>query len=256
VNMNTQTSSTKNADPRKTLMLAAAFWAGAVGVGATLHASQDKEFKDFAETIPSFNQMHNEAVAYDYLRVAEIGANIEINDVFLDAKLQNMQYRLQPMLEDMIQDRPGVYESTITEVIQEAQAEAKAGLWSQEALNAYADATTQMDIRISNMGHAAIENITMTENVTHFEADRMAAVAFSYTLADMAGVPKENVDDSLRAIAEKHQEQFVNLNTPLRNVMEVNTPEQPEDAIMVSNPFTTPEIEQVQLVRDDTPQNG
>jgi hypothetical protein len=247
MNMDVQKSSSKPANPKNTLMLGAAFWVGTLGVVSTFEGGQDKEFKDFAAEIPSFNQMHNEAVAYDFIRVAEIGANIEIDDAHLDGKLRSMQYRLDPMLNDMKHDYPGVYDSTIEEVRQEAQAEARAGLWSQEALSAYADATTSMDIRISNAGHAAIDSITKSENVTHFEADRMAAVSFAYALADMSGAPKQNVDDNLRVIAEKHQEQFAELYTPLQTVMSVNSPEQPDNSIMVSNPFPATEIEQASL---------
>lgn len=251
MNMDMQGQTTKEADPKKTLMLSAAFWVGSLGVLGALQAGQDQDFKDFSESIPSFNQMHNEAVAYDYLRVAEIGANIEINDVFLDAKLQNMQYRLQPMIVDMIQENPGVYEGTIAEVLQDAQAEAKAGLWSQETLNAYADATLQMDIRISNMGHAAIEKITKSENMTHFEADRMAAVTFGYTLADMSGAPDGDIEDGLRKIAERHQEDFASLSTPLRNIMAAQAPTHPTGTVRVSNPFETPKVENA-VYREDT----
>lgn len=234
----------------KPMVFGVGVWAITGAISMSFAQMRDPDFKYLAQDTPSFQQMHNEAVAYDYIRVAEIGANIDINDVFLDSKLQNMQTRLNFMLDEMITDHPEVYEDTIFEVMQEARREAKSGLWSQQALDAYADATLQMDISISNMGHAAIENITKSENVTHFEADRMAAVTLAYTLADMAGDPKDEIHDGLRQIAERHQGNFASLSTPLSKVLSVQAPDQPTDAVMVSNPFSMPDVENAVYLED------
>lgn len=210
-------------------------------------------YTDVLHGAPAFTQVHNEVMAYDFLRVRTIGSELEITNPVLEDKLRHIDGRLEKILEGMTQKEPWHYADAIDKVRAAAKQEVFNGEWSHEGLEAYAEAAIELDRGIAEMGQSAIETIKMDRGETLRSADRMASVTLGYTLGDIYHAWEGDLDDGLRSFSETYANEFADLTHQLDKVMSTS---QGVDttARFVSNPFDLPAKEDADLHRsNDTP---
>ena len=199
-------------------------------------------YKEMLQGAPAFTQVHNEVMAYDYLRVSTIGAELKSETPSLKTKLHHIDGRLDKILGDMTGKTPGQYAAALDSVRKEAKKEVLAGKWSPTALEAYADAAIELDRGIAGMGETAITTIKHERNESLLSADRMASVTLGYTLGDIYHAWEGDLDDGLRGLTETYSNEFADLTSQLDRVM---TAGQGVDvtARYIGDPFDLPTAE-------------
>jgi hypothetical protein len=203
----------------------------------------DKEatfsYKDLLHGTPAFTQVHNEVMAYDFLRVRTIGSELEIDNPVLNSKLSHIGHRLDKILTNMTKEEPWHYDVAINKIRETAKQEVLDGKWSQEGLEAYAEAALELDRGIAEMGQTAIETIKFERDESLRDADRMAAITLGYSLGHIYHAWEGDLDDGIRSICETYTNEFADLTPQLERVMETGQGIA-VTASFVSDPFDLP----------------
>jgi len=222
------------------LFLAPGLFALGLWGGGGFSNETNFSYKDVLHGTPAFTQVHNEVMAYDYLRVRTIGSELEITNPVLENKLRHIGGRLDKILTDMTQEEPWHYADAIDKVREQAKQEVLNGEWSQEGLEAYAEAALELDGSIAEMGQKAIETIKGARGETLRSADRMASVTLGYSLGQIYHAWDGDLDDGIRGFCETYANEFADLTPQLEKVM-VAGQGNAVIASYVDDPFGVPE---------------
>lgn len=230
------------------LLLAPGLFALGLWGGGGFSNEATFSYKDVLHGAPAFTQVHNEVMAYDFLRVQTIGSELEITNPVLANKLRLIDGRLDNILNNMTQEHPWHYATAIDKVREKAKQEVHREEWSQEGLEAYAEASMELDRGIAEMGKTAIETIKFARGESLRSADRMASVTLGYSLGQIYHAWEGDLDDGIRGFCETYANEFADLTPQIEKVM-VAGQGNAVIASFVSDPFDSPEKDDAELVR-------